>query len=453
MFGTLLHARHARFATFAFDLGIYDQATWLLSEGRTFMTVRGLHVFAHHASPALVLYAPAYWLGGGPEILNASMVASQALGAVPVYLIARDRLSSQWLAVGLGTAYLLHPSLQFFAWESFHPDVMVMTPLLFAWWFALRRRWGWFALALVYAVAWKEDAALYVAALGVVVVIVHRRWRVGALTAAAGAGWFLFVNQWLLPTAAASDEAFYDSFFGELGSGPFEIVRNIVTNPTLVLRRAFTDDAVSYYWRLVAPYAFVPLLAPAVLLAALPQVLVNILSVHSFTREPGFHYSALPLTALTIASVEGVALLRGATLQRLATLSVVAAGLAGTIVWGLSPISTRYDDGWWPLETERQGAKEEAIALVREEERVSATYQFVPHLSHRDEIYDWPNPFVATNWGNGPGAEVQEGLGVDVLVLDVTRFAEEDRQLLHRLLDEDFDVVSHEAGILVARRT
>lgn len=448
----MLQLRHARFGTFAFDLGIYDQATWLLSEGRTFITVRGLHVFAHHASPALLLYAPAYWLGAGPELLNASMVASQALGAVPVYLIARDRLPSRWMPTGLAVAYLLHPSLQFFAWESFHPDVMAMTPLLFAWWFALRRRWGWFALACVYAVSWKEDAALYVAALGIVLVVAQRRWRAGAITAAAGAAWFLFVNQWLLPTAAASDEAFYDSFFGELGSGPFEIIRNMVTNPSLVFERAFADDAVSYYSRLVAPYALVPLLAPVVLVAAFPQLLVNILSVHSFTREPGFHYSALPLTALTIAAVEGVAVLRRAALQRLAAGAVLAASLAGTIVWGLSPIGVRYDDGWWPLEEDRQAAKEAAVASVDDDERVSATYQFVPHLSHRDEIYDWPNPFVATNWGNGPGAEIPEGLGVDVLVLDVTRFADKDHELLEKLLDDDFEIVSEDQGILVARR-
>lgn len=451
MFGVLLHLRHARFGTFAFDLGIYDQATWLLSEGRTFMTVRGLHVFAHHASPALLLYAPAYWLGAGPEVLNASMVVSLALGAVPVYLIALHRLSSPWIATGLAVAYLLHPSLQFFAWESFHPDVMVMTPLLLAWWFALRRRWGLFALALVYAVSWKEDAALYVAALGVVLVIAQRRWRAGALTAAAGATWFLFVNQWLLPTAASSDEAFYDSFFGELGSGPFEIVKNMVTNPSLVLDRATAGDAVSYYWHLVAPYAFVPLLAPAVLLAAFPQLLVNILSVHSFTREPGFHYSALPLTALTVATVEGVVLLRHLSLQRIATAAVVIAGLAGSVVWGLSPIGQRFDDGWWPLKADRQAAKEEAVAAIDDDDRVSATYQFVPHLSHRDEIYDWPNPFVPTNWGNGPGADVPEGLGVDVLLLDVTRFAEKDHALLNDLLD-DFEVVSDDDGILVARR-
>ncbi|MBW1775085.1 MAG: DUF2079 domain-containing protein, partial [Deltaproteobacteria bacterium] len=40
---------HLAFRTQAFDLGIFDQALWLVSEGKTpFITVRGLHRFGDH---------------------------------------------------------------------------------------------------------------------------------------------------------------------------------------------------------------------------------------------------------------------------------------------------------------------------------------------------------------------------------------------------------------------
>lgn len=454
VFGWLVYLRHARFATFGFDLGIFDQATWLLSEGKTFMTVRGLPVFGHHANLGLLLFVPAYRLGAGPELLNAAMVVSQALGALPVYLIARDRLERRWLPVALSGAYLLHPSLGFFAWETFHPEVMAITPLLFAWWFARRERWGWFAISLVYAASWKEDVALYVAALGVVLLVVHRRWGRGALTAAAGAAWFLFVNRWLLPRGAGSDQAFYDSWFGNLGSTPLEIVKNAIAHPTRVLRPATEPDAMSYYWHLVAPYALVPLLAPAVLLAALPQLLVNVLSVNDFTRDPAYHYAALPFTALTIAAVEGVALLPRPRLQSTAVLAVVASAIATAALWGISPIGLRYDDGWWPLVPDgREAVKAEAIAGIGPEERVSASYQLVPHLSQRDEIYEWPNPFVKTNWGIGKEDRIPEELGADVLVLDTTRFDDEEAELLDDLLRDEFYLVSDEQGVVVARRS
>src|SRR4029453_15559085 len=54
---------HARFGTFGFDLGIFDQGVWLLSRFRDpFVTIRGLPLFGDHASYILVLVAPLYWL-------------------------------------------------------------------------------------------------------------------------------------------------------------------------------------------------------------------------------------------------------------------------------------------------------------------------------------------------------------------------------------------------------
>src|SRR5829696_6033473 len=84
--------RHDRFGTYGFDLGIYDQAIWLLSRFETpFITLRGLNFWGTHANPILVLFVPFYWLGAGPHFLLVVQVASQALGAVAVFLLARDR--------------------------------------------------------------------------------------------------------------------------------------------------------------------------------------------------------------------------------------------------------------------------------------------------------------------------------------------------------------------------
>jgi hypothetical protein len=50
---------HARFGSFGFDLGIFDQGVWLLSRFRDpFVTIRGLPLFGDHASYILVLVAP-----------------------------------------------------------------------------------------------------------------------------------------------------------------------------------------------------------------------------------------------------------------------------------------------------------------------------------------------------------------------------------------------------------
>ncbi len=85
---------HRAFATYSFDTGIYDQAVWALGhEGNPFMTVRGLYVHGHHVNLILYLLVPVSWLGGGASSFLVIQTLVFALGAWPVYLIARKVLA------------------------------------------------------------------------------------------------------------------------------------------------------------------------------------------------------------------------------------------------------------------------------------------------------------------------------------------------------------------------
>src|SRR4051794_36477764 len=69
-FELLSWQRHANFASFDYDLGMYDQGIWQLAHGRSFMTIRGMDVFAHHANLGYLLFVPFYWVGAGPQFLD-----------------------------------------------------------------------------------------------------------------------------------------------------------------------------------------------------------------------------------------------------------------------------------------------------------------------------------------------------------------------------------------------
>ena len=159
---------YRNFGTGHFDTGIFDQAAYLLAHGEQFMSGRGLNVFGHHANFGLYLFAPFYWVGwGSPALLDSAMVVSLGTAAVPVYLIARDRTESVAVGLVVAVAYLLHFSVSSTINEGFHPESMAVLPLFAAFLFADRGQWKRFAVAVVYAVCWKEDIALFVAMLGV----------------------------------------------------------------------------------------------------------------------------------------------------------------------------------------------------------------------------------------------------------------------------------------------
>ena len=50
----------------------------------------------------------------------------------------------------------------------------MIAPLLYAWWFATHRRWRPMFIALVIALSIREDAALVVMMLGVILAIMYR---------------------------------------------------------------------------------------------------------------------------------------------------------------------------------------------------------------------------------------------------------------------------------------
>jgi uncharacterized membrane protein len=452
LFVVLGWIRHERFATFSFDLGIYDQAIWLLSRFHDpFVTVRGMEYFGHHVNLVTVLFVPFYWLGAGPLFLLVAQVAVQASGAIAVFLLARDRLLDRWLAVALAAVLLLNPTYQWLTWEFFHPDALAIAPLLFAYWAARTERWRWLVVFAVVAASCKEDVALAVAVMGVLIAVRGHR-KIGLITLAASVAWYTFATRAIIPWQNGIGP-FYDSFFGDLGKNPVEVGTHLATHPRQAVELATEHDRISYYQMMFAPVAFLPLLAIPTLLIAGPMLAVNVFSSFPYTREIKYHYSSLVLVGVILATVEAIAWVakKWPGLVRFLVGLVVATSLAATVAWGPSPISVKYHSGIWPLQADRQSAREAAVAAVPDGAPTSAIYNLLPHLAHRDEIYDFPVPWRNVNWGV-KGEHLADPASVRWIVVDRREMSAEDLELLDRLTARQFRVVYDEDDMVVAKR-
>ncbi len=397
--------RHDRFGTFDNDLGFHTQYVWQLAHGRSFSTILGLPAFGHNATYGYYLLVPLSWLGIGPHGLNLVQTLTVALGAVPVFLLARDRLRNGWLAAAAGVAWLLNPLVQANVWETFHPETMAMTPLLWAYLMASRQRWMAFSVCGFLAVVWKADVALFLFVLGL---IVARRWhrRVGLATAGLAAMWFLVTVMIVIPKFASvdgGDGTVFGPLYGELGDTPVEVATTGITDPGLVWSKLDEHEPGRYGRDLLAPYGFVSLLSPSTLALGLPQAAISLLSDQPFTRDPfrNPHYQAIPAVALALAMVEGVARLarRRFTRARGAIGLVSAFALATSASWGTLAFSVR-SDGYWVAEGDPfLLARRAAVALVPDEASISAQYLIVPQLAERESVYSFPNPWRKVFYG------------------------------------------------------
>jgi uncharacterized membrane protein len=454
VFGWLTWHQHTNFGTFGYDMGLYDQGIWLLSQFKDpFVTIRGLHFFQHHVNLITVLFVPAYRLGAGPEFLYLVETVWMALGAVPLYLLARDRLESRWLGVAVAGCFLLYPSLEWINWWHFHPDALIITPLLFAWWLATRRSWGWYAVAVGIALACKEDAALAVLMLGLVLAVLGER-RAGLLTALAGAGWFLVATKVVIPAAGGGDGPFYQELFPGFGDSLGEIVWNMVVHPSRLLELATRPDRLRYYWQVLGPVAFFPLAAPLVLLISVPQTVINVTSGHALTHDYKFHYSSIVLAGVFLATVEAMAWVgQGrAAVRRVLVGVLVATSVVANVAWSPSPLGRQFDDGIWAPADPRHAIVRAALRQVPRDAGVSASYNLIPHLTHRVYAYEFPNPWRVTNWG-AHGENPPDPDTVDYLVVD-ERLLGDQQPLYERLLglDGGYRKVFASDGIVVAKR-
>lgn len=452
VFGTLTYQQQSNYGTFGFDMGIYDQGIWLVSHFKSpFDTIRGLDYFGHHVNIITLLFAPAYWLGAGPHFLYAVETAWLAAGAIPIWLLGRDRLQSSWMPLGLSAAYLLYPSVEWINWWHFHPDALIIAPLMFAYWLATRQRWGWFWVAIVITLSCKEDAGLAVFALGICLWLKLRHRAQGLIVSIAGGAWFLICTKLIIPFANGGGEPFYVSLFPGLGTSIFSILGNLVFHPTRWLKLVFAQSRWTYYAQVFWPVALLPLLEPLVLLIALPQLLINTISGISYTHDIHFYYTSIVVAGIFLAVVEACAK-RGRTQagRRFMVGLTLSAALAANVAWGPSPISVDFHSGIWAQPAPEDQAINTAIAIVPKDASVSATYNIDDHMTHRVLIYEYPNPWVVTNWGIN-NLKPPDPSKVDWLVLD-TRVTGNQSILYQTLALRQFKVVFNQQGILVLHR-
>ena len=453
VFGTLTWRQQSNFGTFGFDMGIYDQGIWLATHfHHPFMTVRGINFYGHHFDPIVFLFAPAYWLGAGPHFLYAFQTVALAVGAIPLWLLVRDKTSDPWIALVPAASYLLFPALEWIDWWHFHPDALIISPLMFAWLFYTRKKWKPFCVAVVLALMCKEDAAVAIFVMGIVMVVKgEKKW--GVRTIVAGLFWFLMCTKLIIPLANGGKGPFYNDFFPGLGNSLPEILFNAVRHPSRIITPALMKDRKRYYWQLLAPVGGLPLLAPLILFICGPQAIINVVSDHP-THDIKFHYSAILVAAIFLATATVFARLvnRGQGWKVAVVALLVTTSVMANHEWSPSPLGRQYHSGIWAVAQPRHKAVNEALKLIKPGDKVAATYYIVPHLTHRDFIYEFPNPFHPANWGFDD-ADPPDPNSADTMVLDITLngFAEPVYQALIRP-GGPFRVVFSEDNIVVARR-
>jgi uncharacterized membrane protein len=448
---------HGNLGTSAFDLGIFDQAFWRYSRFLDhFNTVRGLPILGDHFSPIAFAFAPLYWLYPTIAWPIAIQAISVALGGIILYYVVLTRLPGlPWLALAFALSYFLHPAVHNTLLWQYHEIVLASGLYMGLIWFYLKERWWPFLIMVCLLLSCREDMPFTLVAFGCLALI-EKRWRYAMVTILLAVLWWLMAVQWLMPLF--NGQGYFRHVHGTLGT----LFANLY-NPRFYLDRLSDPQSLTYLWQVFFPLGFVALLSPRFVLPAIPTLAANVL-IGGYNTQIGFHYSVSIMPFLFWGALEFLRSRRHlfdlgkglATTIRTGALVVAIVGANG---WAYSQYSVlhlrRFPDQWsaWLV----NAPKRDFLATFDREfphQGIAASAFLLPHLSHRERIYLFPNPWETHYWGIA-GENPHHPNAVDAVVINRDLYIQspEIATLIDYLLENRFfQRERDENGILVLRR-
>ena len=500
------------------DSVMYEEHLWNVLHGKGFRSYldQGLF-FGEHIQFVHLFLLPVYALWPSHLLLELCESSALALGAFPVFWMTRRQSGSDRLALAAAVAYLLYTPMQFLDIEidlkTFRPEAFGIPLLLLTLDQLERRHLIGTLVSLVMTLTVKEDYAIVFGPLGLWIagralsdpplgsrLFFGRhscslpsvgRVREGGVSVeptlpssplpgpphrgAGGAKWeigaglalslFSVVYLWLatrvvMPWFRSGAEVHYARYFAKFGETPEQIVRTMVTQPSLLFGELGSTSTLLYALMLLAPLAFLPLFSPSRLAVGLP--LFGILCLNELAKDPRHQFHA-PLVAivfwaLAAALPPAIRLLTrvplAAALGRQCSPVVMAKDTGGSrqppvppdagaalfvrhLVWtsalmtglflSLSPLGLSFWDSGssWYWKTlygpSRRGELfARVLPLIPRESRVASTDFVHPRFTHHERSYDYSG-YARKVAGNKTGVPDD----TDFLVIDTNhRYSE-----------------------------
>ncbi|MDO8463571.1 MAG: DUF2079 domain-containing protein [bacterium] len=337
------------------DLAIYTNVLANLAAGNGWWSDIQQHSYlGDHVEPVLLLLIPIFRVWSDARLLVIVQALVLGLTAVPVYaLLRRSRWSLLLTALWLGNPLFWNAAL-----FEFHALAFAPVLLLSAGYFFLQRRFLPFILFLILALFVREDIALIAMMFGVVAIVLRfssfssrlchcepsprgvaisanardrcvtpmtgiaasrtprndsKKWYWMLLPLLLGIAWFSIATRIAAVHSPAGAYPFL-VYYGWLGESFGEVIVNTIGHPVLVAQHLLRLSNLDFVLGLLLPFLFLPFLAPAWFLLALPpaaQVLLTASGGSNLMVQ--MHYGLLFVPALVLATLRSPLFQRGDT--------------------------------------------------------------------------------------------------------------------------------------------
>ncbi len=414
--------KNHEFRTYAWDLGIFNQALWTtVRDGKFFYYTPELLInpsgsfFGIHVSPILLLILPFYAAAPSPQTLLVIQSFVLALGSVPLYKLAKDVLGYRVAGLAFALVYLLYPPMQGINWFDFH--VQSFLPLFFfsTMYFFERQNWKAYFPFVLLSLMVEEHASIVVVFIGFFGLLQRRKqlasiiktrnlkdsvFRISVITIILAVLWYimiLWIQSFLFPINPNFTYEFKAAAnWSILGvQDPIMVPFYVFLYPVRAVTALGYDflAKLAYILILVGPLALRPLYRPRYILPAVPWLFFALFSNYQpyygiFNQYPAYVISFIFVAAVfsTDKPREDLKVLR----KSLATISVCSL-MALIIVSPLSPVvSIVYPEYGTNPVTQHEELIRAVLNHIPQNAAIMTQNNIFPHVSSRINAYAIP---------------------------------------------------------------
>jgi uncharacterized membrane protein len=383
-----LSIKYFSFGYFDWDLAFFNQAMWSLLHGSAFTSLFNVNFFGNHSNFIAFVFLPLYFLFPSALSLIYLKVAAFCLGALPIFLIAKEEINGKW-GVFFMLLYFLYPPLNFaliyeFDWENISA---LLIPLTF--YFYYKKNFKYFFISTLFLLATKENMPLITVMFGIYAFLQKRNRKWYLFSILAGSLWFYLTVFWIIP-----------AFLHKASHGYWGNYSILLQGPIKILKYLFSGLNRNFLFKLFYPLAFLSFLRPDILLLGAPIFLQHMLSSqhteHTIVRN--YIFSLAPF--IFISAIFGVKLLREKTKNLRFSPFIIASYIA---IATLPPVQDSIARLFIDFSKERQAYNSKRWELLENiplDSSVMSTFVFLPGLSSRDRLYAFHDVYAKIHYGD-----------------------------------------------------
>ena len=385
------------FATPTYDFGIFAQMFHSMkTSGLPMTTLERDGLLSHfrvHVSPIYYLMLPFYLLLPHPATLQVLQAGILLSAVIPLYLIGKHHGLSGLQRLLLCATLLLYPALAGGTAYDLHENCF-LAPLILWLFYGIDRRNIWMTLfptLLILAV--KEDAAVYVAVIGLWLFIHSLLFsdRRGGITGIClfilSLTWFLLVTDYLATVGEGVMSGRYRNFMSDNNDSLFSVAVLVLCHPMKALFECADPEKLRYVGLTLGPLLGLPLLTRRYerYLLLIPYLLVNLMPDYIYQHDIFFQYSFGSLAFLFYLATVNLADLRP-HLRLSALLSAVS---VSTILFTAQVLPRAIEYTVRCMENAEEHAQiRELLDSIPADASVTAGTFMTTYLSARDILYD-----------------------------------------------------------------